>query len=47
MMEKHGTEIIYVRGNHDDFLDNLAPLQFANLTITKITYWKATESIIS
>lgn len=32
---KHGTEIIYVRGNHDDFLDNLAPLQFANLTITK------------
>jgi UDP-2,3-diacylglucosamine pyrophosphatase LpxH len=35
MMEKHGTEIIYVRGNHDDFLDNLAPLQFANLTITK------------
>lgn len=35
MMEKHGTEIIYIRGNHDDFLDNLAPLQFANLTITK------------
>ena len=25
----------HIRGNHDDFLDNLAPLQFANLTITK------------
>lgn len=35
MMEKHNTEVIYVRGNHDDFLDNLAPLQFANLKIVK------------
>lgn len=35
MMEKHGTEIIYVRGNHDDFLDNLAPLRLANLHIVK------------
>lgn len=35
MMEKQGTEIIYVRGNHDDFLDNLAPLQFSNLSIVK------------
>ncbi len=35
MMEKCGTEIIYVRGNHDDFLDSLIPLQFANLHIVK------------
>lgn len=35
MMENYGTEVIYVRGNHDDFLDNLAPLQFANLKIVK------------
>ena len=35
MMEKHDTEIIYVRGNHDDFLENLAPLQLANLHIVK------------
>lgn len=35
MMERQGTEIIYVRGNHDDFLDNLAPLTFANLRIVK------------
>ena len=35
MMEKCGTEIIYVRGNHDDFLDNLAPLHFSNIRIVK------------
>ena len=35
MMERQGTEIIYVRGNHDDFLDNLAPLSFANLHVVK------------
>ena len=26
--EKHGTEIIYLRGNHDDFLWKILPLQF-------------------
>ena len=25
MMEKHGTKVIYVRGNHDDFLDKILP----------------------
>lgn len=35
MMETHNTEIIYVRGNHDDFLDNLVPLTFANISIVK------------
>jgi len=33
MMENHNTHIIYVRGNHDDFIDHLAPLTFANLSI--------------
>ncbi len=33
MMENHGTQIIYVRGNHDDFIDHLAPLSFGNLKI--------------
>jgi UDP-2,3-diacylglucosamine pyrophosphatase LpxH len=33
MMENHGTKIIYVRGNHDDFIDHLAPLSFSNLAI--------------
>ena len=35
MMENCGTQIIYVRGNHDDFLDNLIPLQFINLSLVK------------
>lgn len=35
MMENRGTEIIYIRGNHDDFLDSLAPLTFYNISIVK------------
>ena len=35
MMENHNTHIIYIRGNHDDFLDHLAPLTFSNLSIMK------------
>lgn len=35
MMENFGTEVIYVRGNHDDFLDNLAPLTLYNIKIVK------------
>ena len=35
LMEKRDTEVIYVRGNHDDFLDNLAPLKLSNISIVK------------
>ncbi|MDR2805660.1 MAG: UDP-2,3-diacylglucosamine diphosphatase [Dysgonamonadaceae bacterium] len=35
MMENFGTEVIYVRGNHDDFLDSLTPICFYNLKIVK------------
>jgi UDP-2,3-diacylglucosamine pyrophosphatase LpxH len=35
MMENHNTHVIYIRGNHDDFMDNLAPFSFANLSIVK------------
>ena len=35
MMEKQGTEVIYVRGNHDDFLDSLVPFTFYNVRIVK------------
>ena len=35
MMERQGTEVIYIRGNHDDFLDNLAPLHFSNISIVR------------
>src|ERR1035437_3300523 len=35
MMENHNTKVIYVRGNHDDFIDLLAPFSFANISIVK------------
>jgi UDP-2,3-diacylglucosamine pyrophosphatase LpxH len=35
MMENHNTQIVYVRGNHDDFIDQLAPLSFGNLSVVK------------
>ncbi len=31
----HHTNIIYVRGNHDDFLDRIIPLGFLNITFTR------------
>lgn len=33
MMENHGTQVIYVRGNHDDFLDKIVPLNLLNINI--------------
>lgn len=35
MMEKHGTRIIYVRGNHDDFLSALTPIALGNISIVR------------
>lgn len=35
MMENHNTKVVYVRGNHDDFIDHLAPFSFANISIVK------------
>ncbi len=32
-MEKQGTEVIYLRGNHDDILDRFLPINFGNLQI--------------
>lgn len=32
---QHDTKIIYLRGNHDDFLDRILPLQFQNIKIVK------------
>lgn len=33
MMENHSTQVIYVRGNHDDFLDKLIPFKLPNMFI--------------
>ena len=46
MMENFGTEVIYVRGNHDDFLDSLVPMTFYNVKIVK-EYIKSAVSYIS
>lgn len=35
MMDKQKTKVVYVRGNHDDFLDNIIPLELGNLSIVK------------
>lgn len=32
-MEKENTEVIYLRGNHDDILDRFLPVAFGNLVI--------------
>jgi UDP-2,3-diacylglucosamine pyrophosphatase LpxH len=34
-MEKKGTEVIYIRGNHDDVLAKVLPLAFDNLRIVE------------
>lgn len=35
MMENNGTDVIYIMGNHDDFLANVVPLHFANLHVLR------------
>ncbi len=34
-MEKQGTQVIYLRGNHDDILERFLPLTFGSITIVK------------
>jgi UDP-2,3-diacylglucosamine pyrophosphatase LpxH len=33
MIENNNTKVFYLRGNHDDFLDQILPLQIGNLSI--------------
>lgn len=35
MMEDHKTSVIYVRGNHDEVLDNILPLEMGNFRIVR------------
>jgi UDP-2,3-diacylglucosamine pyrophosphatase LpxH len=35
MIEDNKTEVIYLRGNHDDFLDSIIPIQFGNLSVQR------------
>jgi len=35
MSEKHDTEVIYLRGNHDDILEHFLPLSFGNVHLVR------------
>ncbi len=35
MIEEYKTEVIYIRGNHDDFLDQILPFKVGNLSIQR------------
>ena len=35
MVERHGTEVNFLRGNHDDFLDKIIPMTMGKLNILK------------
>ncbi len=35
MVEKHDTQVYFLRGNHDDFLDKIIPMQMGPLNILK------------
>lgn len=35
MVEKHGTQVYFLRGNHDDFLDRILPMHMGPLNIQR------------
>ncbi len=35
MIDKHKTKVVYLRGNHDDFLDTILPLTIGNMSIQR------------
>jgi UDP-2,3-diacylglucosamine pyrophosphatase LpxH len=35
MLSKENTQVIYLRGNHDDFLDEVLPLEIGNFSIRR------------
>lgn len=41
MIGNHNTDVIYLRGNHDDFLDNVIPFTIGNLNISKEYYYQS------
>ncbi|HTF80564.1 MAG TPA: UDP-2,3-diacylglucosamine diphosphatase [Cytophagales bacterium] len=41
MIEKYNTKVIYTRGNHDDFLDQILPFEVGNFSIVKDYYYES------
>ena len=35
MIQKRDTEVVYLRGNHDDFIGRLVPMQFGNMRLVE------------
>jgi UDP-2,3-diacylglucosamine pyrophosphatase LpxH len=35
MIDTHNTEVVYLRGNHDDFLDHIIPFRIGNISIQR------------
>jgi len=35
MIDRYKTKVIYIRGNHDDFLDQILPLRIGNLSVCR------------
>lgn len=35
MVEKHGTQVYFLRGNHDDFMDKIIPMHMGPISILK------------
>ncbi|HEY4785600.1 MAG TPA: UDP-2,3-diacylglucosamine diphosphatase [Bacteroidales bacterium] len=48
MVEKRKTEVVYVRGNHDDFLDHIIPFIYADFWVvrTHIHYSKGKRYLV-
>jgi len=43
MMERDDTKVIYIRGNHDDFLNAVAPFRFANIRVLNFYIHKSND----
>ncbi|MGC9373530.1 MAG: UDP-2,3-diacylglucosamine diphosphatase [Bacteroidales bacterium] len=41
IIDKLNTEVIYIRGNHDDFLDKIIPLTIGNFSVKKDYIYKS------
>ncbi len=48
MMEKHHTEVVYLRGNHEDFLDYIIPFIYEDIWVVKnhIHYSKGKKYLV-
>lgn len=42
-VEKHGTEVIYLRGNHDGILSRFLPLRFEKISVREDYVWETEQ----